>query len=161
MVQNAEQKHTHVSFGCGCGIGSSALYSGARLHTDRQLKNCGCLLSGDGYSEVEGCHTSKIYKEIKVTSSVVLVISFCQKPSSTMKKSVYLQVANTALTIFLNWSMPLIAQVVVSNKQLKGSRETSQLEAQKRSILYQGNLQMLQINFLSPQQSFRKCQPCC
>lgn len=56
--------------------------------------------------------------------------------------------------------MHLTAQVVASKKQLKGSIEASQLEAQKRSILYQGNLQMLQINFLSLQQSFWKCQPC-
>lgn len=62
--------------------------------------------------------------------------------------------------IFLKWNMHLIAQVVASKKQLKGSIEASQLEAQKRFILYQGNLQMLQINFLSPQQSFWKCQPC-
>lgn len=56
--------------------------------------------------------------------------------------------------------MHLIAQAAASKKQLKGSIEASQSETQEGSILYQGTLQMFQINFLSPQQGFRKCQLC-
>lgn len=85
MVQNPEQRHTH-----------------ARAHPLQfsfvAKKFWLPITSGDSYSEVKGCHTSKIYKEIKVTSSVVLVTCFCQKPSSMIKKSIYLQAANTELT---------------------------------------------------------------
>lgn len=95
----------------------------------RELKNPGCLILGDVYSEVKGCHPSKTYKEIKVTSSVGLVTDFCQKPGSMLKSSIYLQVANTTNSIFLEWSMHLIAQVVASKKQLTGCIEASQFEA--------------------------------